>query len=257
MKSADAWQPPGCRASGRGTKDRQGRLLAADLHIHSCLSPCGDDDMTPANIAAMARLKGLDMIAVTDHNATGNLPAAADACRMHGLLFIPGVEVTTREEVHLLGYFAQVGQALAFGETLRAHLPPMKNRPAYFGHQYVMDGEDNVVAEEEAMLIGATDLPLLEAAERIRAFGGAAVPAHVNRGGNGLLVNLGFFPDEPAFGTVEIWRGLPVAEDALGGRRVLHASDAHSLGDIREREEAVILRSDSPSDLIKWLNEKC
>ena len=87
----------------------------ADLHIHSCLSPCGDEDMTPANICGMAKLKGLDAIAICDHNSARNLPAAQELCDAYGLLLLPGMEITTREEVHLLGYFETVEAALAFG----------------------------------------------------------------------------------------------------------------------------------------------
>ena len=92
----------------------------ADLHIHSCLSPCGDDDMTPCNIAGMAKIKGLDIIAVCDHNTARNLPAVQRVCEAYGLLLLPGMEITTKEEVHLLGYFPTVDIALEFGEMLRA-----------------------------------------------------------------------------------------------------------------------------------------
>ena len=100
----------------------------ADLHIHSCLSPCGDDDMTPANIAGMAKIKGLDIIAVTDHNAARNLPAVQKCCEAYGLLLLPGMEITTKEEVHLLGYFDSVDTALRFGKELKNHLPKKKNK---------------------------------------------------------------------------------------------------------------------------------
>ena len=224
-----------------------------DLHIHSCLSPCGDDDMTPGNIAGMARLKGLDMIAVTDHNTARNLPAAAVHCERHGLVLLPGMEITTREEVHLLGYFPTVEAAVDFGAMLREHLPKKKNNPAFFGRQRVMNGADEQIDEEEALLIGAADLPLGEAARRVRAFGGVPVPAHINRGAHGLLVNLGMMPPEPPFPTVEIWRALPCGEAALAGRRVLYASDAHALGDIQERENALRLPCDSVEELLCWM----
>ncbi len=225
----------------------------ADLHIHSCLSPCGDDDMTPANVCGMARLKGLDVIAITDHNSARNLPAAQRLCDAYGLLLLPGLEITTREEVHLLGYFETVEAALDFSEALREHLPPRRNNPRFFGRQLVMNEEDEVVDEEEALLIGATDLPLREAAGMVRAFGGAAVPAHINRGANGLLVNLGMMPEEPFYPTVEVARHLPCDESAVRGRHVLHSSDAHYLGDIQEREHALSLRESSTAELLRWM----
>jgi len=228
----------------------------ADLHIHSCLSPCGDDDMTPANIAGMAKIKGLDIIAVTDHNSARNLPTVKRCCEAYGLLLLPGMEITTKEEVHLLAYFETVEDALKFGEEIRTHLPGKKNNPRFFGHQYVMDEEENILDEEEALLIGATDLPLDEAAELVTAFGGVPVPAHINRGSNGLLVNLGLMPREPFYTTVEAARHLPCEESALRGRHVLHSSDAHYLGDIQEREHALQLREGTVKEVLRWMRSK-
>ena len=215
--------------------------LFCDLHIHTCLSPCGDDDMTPGNICGMAALKGLQMIAVTDHNTAGNLPAAQKLCDAYGLLLIPGMEITTAEEVHMLGYFPDVDTAVAFGEMVRGHLPPKKNKPGLFGHQWVMDEEDRILREEDALLMGATDLPLSRAAALVREAGGVPVPAHINRGANGLLVNLGFMPEDLHFTAVEVWRALPCAHAPQQGRVVLHSSDAHYLGDLLEPEITMTL----------------
>lgn len=127
------------------------------------------------------------------------------------------MEITTREEVHLLGYFETVEAALAFGEMLRGHLPNKKNKPQFFGRQLVMNSDDEIIGEEEALLIGATDLPLVEAAAQVTAFGGVPVPAHINRGANGLLINLGLMPPEPFYSTVEVWRLLPCDEARCAG----------------------------------------
>ncbi len=201
--------------------------------MHSCLSPCADDDMTPANICGMAYIKGLQAIAVTDHNTARNLPYVKEAADHYGLILLPGMEITTKEEVHLLGYFRDVETAVEVGEIFTSHLPPMKNKPDYFGNQFVMDADDQVVAVEDRLLIGSTDLDLAECAKIIRDHGGAAVPAHINRG-HGLLVNLGLFPDEPVFPVVEVRPELPVNEKIVGDRRRLQSSDAHHLGDILE-----------------------
>ena len=227
--------------------------LFADLHIHSCLSPCGDDDNTPANICGMAALKGLQMIAVTDHNTARNLPAVQKCCDACGLLLIPGIEITTREEVHVLGYFPTVPAAAAFGEMLKEHLPKKKNKPSFFGHQYVMDEEDRILDEEDALLMGATDLPVGEVARLVREAGGEPVPAHINRGANGILINLGFIPEEPAFTAVEVWRALPCPLEPQEGRTVLYSSDAHYLGDILEAEITVGLAERSPDAFLRKL----
>lgn len=210
--------------------------MFVDLHIHSCLSPCADDDMTPASICGMAHIKGLDAIAVTDHNTARNLPYVKEAADYYGLMLLPGIEVTTREEVHLLGYFRTVEAAVACGEVISSHLPPMKNKPAFFGNQYVMNTDDEIVDEETRMLIGATDLDLAEATAVIHAHGGIAIPAHINRGSNGLLVNLGMMPSEPFFPVVEVSRSLPVDASVVQDRLQLFSSDAHQLGAIMEAE---------------------
>ena len=227
--------------------------LFSDLHIHSCLSPCANDDMTPANICGMAALKGLQMIAVTDHNSARNLPAVKTCCDAYGLLMIPGMEITTREEVHLLGYFGTVEQALDFSEFLRLHMPPKKNKPQFFGNQYVMDEDDNIIAEEDELLIGASDLRLSELTRIIRERGGVPVPAHINRGSNGLLINLGMMPEELGFTAVEVWRALPCAHTPQAGKVILHSSDAHNLGDILEAEITVKLPELSAAAFLEML----
>ncbi len=207
--------------------------MFVDLHMHSCLSPCADDDMTPANICGMAYIKGLQAIAVTDHNTGRNLPYVKEAADHYGLIFMPGMEITTKEEVHLLGYFKDVETAVEVGEIFSSHLPPMKNKPDFFGNQLVMNTDDEVVAVEDRLLIGATDLDLEECTKIIREHGGAAVPAHINRG-HGLLTNLGLFPAEPEFPVVEVRNELDVNDKLIGDRRRLQSSDAHHLGDIME-----------------------
>ncbi len=207
--------------------------MFADLHMHSCLSPCADDDMTPANICGMAYIKGLQAIAVTDHNTGRNLPYVKEVADHYGLIFLPGMEITTKEEVHLLGYFKDVETAVEVGEIFSSHLPPMKNKPDFFGNQLVMNTDDEVVDVEDRLLIGATDLDLEECTRIIREHGGAAVPAHINRG-HGLLTNLGLFPAEPEFPVVEVRNELDVNDKLIGNRRRLQSSDAHHLGDILE-----------------------
>lgn len=231
------------------------RSYFADLHIHSCLSPCGDNDMTPADICGMAKLKGLEVIAVTDHNASANLPYVQKAADFYDLLLIPGMEITTREEVHMLGYFPDVDTAVAFGEFLKPHMPRGKNKPSFFGHQWVMNEDGEVLREEETLLIGASDLTLEAAAKTVREWGGVPVPAHINRGSNGLLVNLGFVPPDISFTAVEVWRALPCSHSAQEGRVVLHSSDAHYLGDILEAEETIPLRGRSVSAFLDYIRQ--
>lgn len=225
----------------------------ADLHIHSCLSPCGDNDMTPGNILGMAVVKGLEIVAISDHNAARNLPAAEKIAEAYGLLLVPAIEITTSEEVHMLGYFPDVKTAVDFGAMLKTHLPPKKNKPAFFGEQLVMNEDDEVIDQEDALLIGATDLSLEECAEKVRAVGGVPVPAHINRGSNGLLVNLGMMPLSPTFTTVEVWKDLPCPMEATENKHVLHSSDAHYLENIQEPEFSLRLPEKSVAALLDWM----
>lgn len=209
--------------------------LYADLHIHSCLSPCGDELMTPNNIVGMAFLKGLDVIAVCDHNCARNLPAVREAAQAMGLVLLPGMELTTREEAHMLCYFEDVETCLAFSERIYAYLPDIPNRPRYFGEQLVMNGQDEIIASEERLLISALDLSFEACAGLIREHGGLCVPAHINRGTNGVLNALGFLPKDIRYDALEVCRQLPVPGVDLAGWRVLESSDAHRLEDISER----------------------
>ena len=203
--------------------------------------------MSPANICLMAKLKGLDVIALTDHNTGGNLRACAEAARRNGLLFVPGMELCSREEVHLLAYFPDVDSAARMDAALRPLLPQARNRPDFFGRQLLMDSRDQVLGEEEALLIGALQADLSSLTHLVRSHGGAAVPAHIHRG-YGLIQVLGFLPEEPRFHAVEVSPGQPVPE----GRLPLYSSDAHQLGMIQERVHALAV-PDVPA-LIALLN---
>lgn len=217
---------------------------AVDLHLHSCLSPCGDQLMTPNNVVKMAMLKGLDLIAVTDHNTARQLPAVEKVCRQLGMGLVPGMEITTREEVHLLAYFLTVGEALDFSHWLYPHLPPIPNRPDFFGPQWIMDDQDEITGEEGRLLISAVDLSIDQLTGEILDRGGLAVPAHINRGGNGIINTLGFIPPGAPFSALEITRALPCPPDpSVGKYPHLHASDAHRLEDMLEREEFLPLKA--------------
>lgn len=207
-----------------------------DLHIHSCLSPCAQDEMTPWNLVGMAKVKGLDVIALTDHNAALNVPEAMRAAETYGVQLIPGMEVTTREEVHMLAYFETVQADLAFAEAVYAHLPDIHNRTDLFGNQWIIGAEDQPTGQLEKLLLNATDLSLSELDNLVTAHGGLLVPAHINRGANSMIVSLGWMPPLPQYPVVEVYSRLPCPPDAVANRHVLHSSDAHRLEDIAERD---------------------
>jgi len=206
-----------------------------DLHMHSCLSPCADDEMTPWNMVGMAKIKGLDVIAITDHNCALNAEDAMNAGREYGVAVIPGMEITTREEVHMLGYFYKLEDALAAGEEVYAHLPDVQNNPMLFGNQIIMRDGDTPSGTVEKLLINATDLSVEETCELVRRHHGVPIPAHINRGSNGMIGALGLMPFLPEYPVVEIYAGVDCPKYASNGRFILHSSDAHRLEDIQEQ----------------------
>ena len=227
--------------------------IAVDLHMHSCLSPCGDELMTPNNIVNMALIKQLDAIAVCDHNTARQLPAVAAVAEEAGLTLLPGIEITTAEEVHLLSYFATVEAALEFSDYIYAHLPPIPNRAEFFGVQQLMDAEDEPTGEEPRLLLTALDLTLGELTRDINAAGGLAVPAHINRGSNGLLITLGLLPPDARFAALELSNASPAPACDLGAYKLLYSSDAHYLENISEREHFLNVPDGSREGLFQYL----
>lgn len=217
-----------------------------DLHIHSCLSPCGDNDMTPNNIAGMASLKGLQIVALTDHNTCKNCPAFLDACKKNGIVGIPGMELTTAEEIHLLCLFENLDNAMAFSEQVEKHRFKIKNRPEIFGEQLILDADDNICGCEENLLINATMLDLDSAVDLAREHGAFVCPAHVDKQSNGIIGILGTFPKSPDFGYAELSDlsksdNLKAEHTELAKCKLLCNSDAHYLWDIHEAENYIVL----------------
>ena len=214
-----------------------------DLHIHSCLSPCGDDDMTPPNIANMAALLGLDLIAVTDHNSCRNAGAVMEAARMLGLPLrvLPGMEVTTAEEVHVVCLFPELAAAQAAGEEVEAALLPVKNKPEIFGHQWILGPGEERLGELETLLINATGLSIDEMPGFAKKYGGVAFPAHIDRTSNSVFANLGYFPDCLDFSFAEVWQPEVFFQDGAHQDireryAILKNSDAHYLEKMKEGE---------------------
>ncbi len=221
------------------------RTVAYDLHLHSCLSPCGDMDMTPCNIAGMAHLNGLGIVALTDHNAVDNCPAFFAACEEYGIVPIAGMELTTAEDIHLLCIFETLPEALAFGQEIKAHRMKIKNRVEIFGEQPILNERDEKIGEDPYFLPAATDLDLESAADLVKAHNGVCWPAHIDRDSNGLLAVLGAFPPEPVFRIAELRdrNNVRLAE----GRTVVVCSDAHRLWEIGEAGGTLTLEKNDTS----------
>ena len=221
---------------------------AFDLHIHSALSPCADKDMTPNNIVNMAVMKGLDIIALTDHNSGANLEAVRRCAEKGGLLFIPGMEVETAEEVHLVCLLPDIANALELNRHISGALPAVKNREDIFGRQLIIDENDIVTGEEKQMLITATHLTVDEMSLLVRSMGGVVIPAHVDRPSYSIISNLGIIPENLHITNLEISRNcnkysFKAARPELDRYGLIKSSDAHSLGDILERESFLELEA--------------
>lgn len=227
-----------------------------DLHIHTCLSPCASDEMTPWNIVGMARVKGLDLIAITDHNSALNVRQAMLAGEAYGVSVVPGMEVTSREEVHILAYFRTLEADLAFGAEVYAHLPDIQNRRELFGNQMIIGDGDETAGTVDKLLLNAISLSVDEITRLAAEYGGVCVPAHINRGANGMIGALGLMPPLPSYPVIEVAARLPCMEVATRGRRVLHSSDAHRLEDIAERTFALDLPEASPVALVEWMKNR-
>lgn len=191
--------------------------------------------MTPWNMVGMSKIKGLDVIAITDHNCALNAEDAMAAGREYGVAVIPGMEITTREEVHMLGYFYKLEDALAASDEVYAHLPDIQNNPMLFGNQIIMRDGDTPSGNVDKLLINATDLSVEETCELVRRHHGVPIPAHINRGSNGMIGALGLMPFLPEYPVVEIYAGVDCPKYASNGRFILHSSDAHRLEDIQEQ----------------------
>lgn len=215
-----------------------------DLHVHSCLSPCGDDDMTPCNIAGMAHLNGLELVALTDHNASRNCPAFFAACEEYGIVPVAGMELTTAEEIHMVCLFPTLEAALAFEEAMQPFRMQIRNRKGIYGEQRILNERDETIGEDPWFLPAATGLDLERAAELVHRHGGACYPAHIDREANGLLAVLGAFPEKPVFTSAEVHDAEHA--DLAEGRRLIVSSDAHRLWELKEGGEPLVL--DAPKD---------
>lgn len=229
-----------------------------DFHLHSCLSPCGGDEMTPHDLVQMAAILGLDAIALTDHNTCGNCAAAAEVAAEAGLIFLPGMELCTAEEAHVVCLFPTVEKALAFDKYVAATLPPVKNRPDIFGEQTLCNAQDECVGTLEQLLATASSVSIDDVVELVRSYGGAAIPAHIDRPSYSVLAALGDVPPV-GFTAIEITaRGdvddLKARCAEIGDKPLLLSSDAHCLENINEPLAYLELEDATPDTIIAALN---
>ncbi len=217
--------------------------ISYDFHIHTSLSPCADDDMTPNNIVNMSILKNLDAIAVTDHNSCENAKAVMECAKGTNLIVIPGMEVESSEEVHMVCLFKNIDEALIFNEIIKNNLPNIKNKEEIFGRQLLMDKNDEIIGIKENLLSTATLLSVNQIFDEVKKIGGVCFPSHIDKQAYSIISNLGFIPPELNFKTVEIKmkekKEQMLLKHNISGYKIIHNSDAHYLGDISERENFI------------------
>ena len=235
--------------------------LSYDLHIHSCLSPCGDDDMLPSNIVGMAALKGLDVIAVTDHCSCKNCPAVAKLAEAYGVIALFGMELTTDEEVHVLCLFDKLDSAMSFGEYVEGKYRGIENNPEIFGRQQIVNEDDEGIGEEETLLINATDIDFEKVYDLCEQYGGTMIPAHIEKNANSLLANLGFVPEDSRFTCFELKHigyldELREKHPYLKKCNVITDSDAHYLEYINEPVNFIEAEERTAAAVLKALRER-
>ena len=226
----------------------------ADLHIHTILSPCTElTEMSPRAIVARALQIGLDSIAVCDHNSCENVAALQSASRDTSLVALAGIEVTSQEEVHVLGLFDSGVEACELQEVVYAHLPGENDEEA-FGHQVVVNEEEEIVCFNKKLLIGATTLTLEKIVDLIHSLNGLAVASHVDREAFSVIGQLGFIPPEvaldalefsPRFTRDEVRKKFP----QTGAYPLITSSDAHYLGDIGKSSTTFLIETVSVAEM--------
>lgn len=219
-----------------------------DLHTHSCLSPCADNDNTPYNLVGMAVLSGINILALTDHNTCKNCPAFFAAAKQYGIIAVAGMELTTAEEIHIVCLFEELDKAMQFSEEIDLRRIKIKNRTDIFGEQLIIGENDEIVGYEEHLLSNATTVSLDEVPKLVEKYGGVCYPAHIDRVANSMISILGGIPKSPEFNCFEIYDTGKITEIkekyALQNKKIIISSDAHYLEGIRDKENYFDLKDE-------------
>jgi len=229
----------------------------ADLHIHTCLSPCAEREMTPELIFSRALALRLDVIAITDHNSTSNLPAFLKSPPTE-LWVIPGMEVQTKEEAHMVCLFPDLNTALTWGEMVKTRLPLTRNNPDFFGEQVIIDSAGNKTGEETRLLLNSVSFSVSDVVEEVHKLGGITYPAHIDRPSYSVLSQLGFLPPKLKTKALEISRRGKIEEyhEKYSGFSIIRSSDAHRLSDLDETIRTVFqLKERSWPEIIKAFDQ--
>jgi len=232
--------------------------IAVDLHIHTALSPCGDSEMTPGNIVGMAVVNGLSAIAITDHNISYNAQAAVEIGKELGIVVIPGMELETAEQIHVVCLFPDCDKLAKFQNAIDNVLPNIPNKKEIFGSQLIYNSDDEIVGEHEGMLLVSTTITIDDALLLAEKFGGIAYPAHVDRDSYSVLTTLGTLPYDYKYDFVEISCVCDIEEicnryPELKKYKLMRASDAHYIDKLQEANTFIEVDTVSPHGIIEAL----
>ncbi|MDK2872188.1 MAG: 3,5-nucleoside bisphosphate phosphatase [bacterium] len=235
--------------------------LKAELHVHTVLSACADWEMTPRNIIRRAKEVGVKVVAITDHNTAKNVRPCVKIGEKEGILVVPGIEVQTKEEVHMVCLFPSEETAIGFENWLQKFLPNLTNNEEIFGDQVVVDEDDNVIEIDKRLLQVSANVSIESVVEKVIEFKGVAYPAHVNREYCGIIPVLGFIPPNLPFKVAEISSSMNVSSflkehPELGDYVLIVSSDAHFLSSIGKSRTLVNLDKLRTDNLLEAIQDK-
>jgi PHP family Zn ribbon phosphoesterase len=230
------------------------KSFRADLHIHTVLSPCGDLDMSPVQIVDLIRLQNINIVAITDHNATHHGPLVRRLAEPYGIKVFFGAEVTSKEEAHLLCLFEEEEQRVAFQEFIDLNLPQIPNKPEKFGYQVVVNEAEDILQEIEYLLISALAVGVNQIEHEVHRLGGLFIPAHVDKPRYSLTSQLGFIPSDLNFDALELSRNTSTevflaSNRYLKQQRFVRNSDAHYLSDIGKQTTSFNIEEPTLSEM--------
>ncbi len=230
------------------------KKFTADLHIHTCLSPCADLEMTPSAIVKQAVRNGLDIIAITDHNSAENVDVSIKAAENESLTVLAGMELTTSEEVHIIALFNDSGNSMKLQNIVYENILPIGNDEKRFGEQVVVNEKDEVLYFHKKLLIAATMLTAQSTVDIIHSFGGLSIASHIDKSAFSIISQLGFIPDSLNFTALEISgkTDRKTAEHEFRDYRCftwVTSSDAHTLDDIGKRTVNLIIKEPTVQEI--------
>jgi predicted metal-dependent phosphoesterase TrpH len=234
------------------------RKFKADLHIHTCLSPCTELNMSPKGILTAAKKKGIDILGICDHNSSENSLAIMKAAKKMHIHILPGMEVTSEEEVHVLALFDNIENALKLQEHVYQNLPG-KNDEKTFGMQVIVNEKEEVLGFSDKLLIGATTIPLDNVLRLIHTFEGLAIAAHINREAFSIISQLGFVPDNLELDALEISSSITIEEAKKKysyNYPITCSSDAHYPDDIGKSFTSFLLQDGTVTEIKKALKNE-